>query len=74
MKYLYYYTNYNLYLTGSTFSNSYKTMNGIVCTADTSVTGLSTASLTISTGYLPSKWGKTIPGFGAYSQNTGQLI
>ncbi len=74
MKYLYYYTNYNLYLTGTVFSYSYKTMNGIVCPADISVAGLSSASLTISSGYLPSKWGKKIPGYGAYSQNNGQLI
>jgi len=74
MNYLYYKTNYALYLTGSTFSYSYKKMNGIVCPLDLSVTGLSTAQLTVSSGYLPAKWGKTIPGFGAYSQNNGQLL
>jgi hypothetical protein len=67
MSYLYYYTNYVLYLTGSAFAYSYKRMNGIVCPLDISVAGLTTAALTLSTGYLPAKWGKTIPGYGAYS-------
>ncbi len=74
MNYLYYYTNYALYLSGTTFAYSYKKMNGIVCPLDLSVAGLSTAALTLSTGYLPAKWGKTIPGYGAYSQNNGQLL
>lgn len=67
MSYVYYYTNYNQYLTGSVFTNKYKKMSGIICPTDTSATGLATASLSISTGYLPSKYGKTLPGNGAYS-------
>ncbi len=67
MNYVYYNTNYNEYLTGSTFSYKYKRMNGIICPTDTSATGVTTASLFISTGYLPSKYGKTLPGYGAYS-------
>jgi hypothetical protein len=74
MKYLFYSTNYAAYLTGSTFAYSYKKMSGIVCPIDLTNAGLGAASLTISNGYLPAKWGKTIPGFGAYSQNTGQLM
>ncbi len=74
MSYLYYYTNYAQFITGTTFAYSYKKMTGIVCPLDQSVTGLSTASLTLSSGYLPAKWGKTIPGYGAYSQNTGRLM
>lgn len=74
MNYLYYYTNYNAYLTGTTFAYSYKKMNGIICPTDLSVTTVTTAALTISTGYIPSKWGKTLPGWGAYSQNTGHLL
>lgn len=74
MSYLYYYTNYAAYLTGLTFAYSYKRMNGVVCLLDLSVASLGSAVLTISTGYLPSKWGKTLPGYGAYSQNNGQLL
>ena len=74
MNYLYYYTNYNLFLTGTTFAFSYKRMSGVVCPTDITTAGLTTASLTVSNGYLPAKWGKTIPGNGAYSQNTGQLL
>lgn len=74
MSYLYYYTNYAAYLTGTTFAYSYKRMNGVVCPLDLSVAGLGTAALTVSTGYLPAKWGKTLPGYGAYSQNNGQLM
>jgi len=73
MSYLYYFTNYNLY-PGTAFVYSYKRMYGVVCVADLSVTGLATAALAVSTGYLPAKWGRTIPGFGAYSQNNGQLL
>lgn len=73
MNYLYYITNYQAYLTGSTFTYSYKSMKGIVCNCDTAgtITGL---YLTISEGYIPSKWGKTIPGNGAISDNTGRLL
>lgn len=67
MNYLYSYTNYASYLNGVTFAYSYKKMNGVVCPLDLSVAGLGTAALTLSTGYLPSKWGKTLPGYGAYS-------
>ena len=74
MNYLFYYTNYAAYLGGTTFTYSYKMMNGVVCPLDLSVAGLSTAVLTMSSGYLPSKWGKTLPGYGAYSQNNGQLL
>jgi hypothetical protein len=74
MNYLFYYTNYDLYLTGITFAFKYKRMSGVVCTIDNTVTGLSTAQLTISTGYLPSKWGKDIPGYGAYSNSGGHIM
>lgn len=74
MNYLFYYSNYEAYLTGITFDYKYKKMSGVVCTLDSSVAGLSTAQLTISTGYLPSKWGKDIPGHGAYSNSGGQLL
>lgn len=74
--YLYYYTNYAAYIatTSPTFSYSYNKMKGIICPTDTSNTGITTAVLTISSGVLPSKWGKTLPGYGAYSQNTGNLL
>jgi hypothetical protein len=42
-------------------------MNGVVCPLDNSVASLATAALSISNGYLPSKWGRSIPGYGAYS-------
>ena len=73
MSYLYYTTNYAAYLTGSTFAFNYKAMKGIVCSTDVSgaITGL---YLTISQAQLPSKWGKDIPGYGAISQNTGNLL
>lgn len=74
MNYLFYFTNYDQYLTGISFSYKYKRMSGVVCTLDNSVTGLDAAQLTISTGYLPSKWGKDIPGFGAYSNSDGKLM
>ena len=74
MNYLYYATNYALYLTGTAFTFGYKRINGVVCPLDLSVAGLATAQLTVSTGYLPAKWGKTIPGYGAYSNNDGRLM
>lgn len=74
MNYLYYFTNYALYLTGTAFSYSYKRMSGIVCPFDLVHTNLATAQLTISNAYLPAKWGKTIPGYGAYSNTNGQLL
>jgi hypothetical protein len=72
MRYLYYTTNYAAYLTGSTFAYNYKCMKGVVCTCDLggAVTGL---ALTLSKGYIPSKWGMAIPGSGAVSDNTGRL-
>jgi hypothetical protein len=73
VKYLYYTTNYAAYLTGSTFTYSYKSMKGVVCHCDLSgaISGL---YLTLSTGYLPSRWGKAIPGYGAVSKQTGELL
>lgn len=72
LKYLYYVTNYAAFLTGSTFTSSYKEMTGIVCHSDTSGS-ITSASLTFSTGYLPSKWGISLPGYGAVSRHTGHL-
>jgi len=71
--YLFYTTNYASYLTGSTFAYKYKIMKGVVCSCDLSgsIMGL---YLVLSTGYLPSKWGVAIPGYGAISQNTGNLL
>jgi hypothetical protein len=73
LKYLYYYTNYAAYLTGSVFSSKYYLMTGVVCPCDLlgTITG---ASLTLSTGYLPSKWGITLPGYSAVSQQTGAIL
>lgn len=73
LKYLYYYTNYVTYIaSGGTFSSSYLEMTGVVCHCDLggAITG---AALTVSTGYLPSKWGITVPGFGAVSSQNGAL-
>ena len=72
MKYLLYQTNYDDYLTGSTFAYTYKDMKGVVCFAD-SGTAVTSAQLTVSEGYIPAKWGLIIPGFGGYSSNTGNL-
>jgi hypothetical protein len=71
--YLFYTTNYAAYIaSGTAFTYNYKIMKGLVCACDTlaSITGL---YLTISTGYIPSKWGITLPGYGAISQNSGNL-
>lgn len=73
LNYLFYTTNYAAYLTGSTFTYNYKLMYGVICHADIGG-GISGLYLTLSTGYLPAKWGKAIPGYGAISQNTGGLI
>jgi len=72
VSYLYYKTNYAAYLLGATFTSSYKSMKGVVCTCDLSgsITG---ASITLSTGYLPAKWAITIPGYGAISDDSGKL-
>lgn len=74
LKYLYYTTNYAAYLLGSTFTFSYKSMKGIVCHCDISGSINGLGSLVIATGYIPSKWGIAIPGYGAVSQNTGHLL
>ena len=74
MSYLFYNTNYASYLTGQAFVYSYKKISGIVCPTDLSAGAMSSASVTVATGYLPSKWGKTPPGWGAYSQNTGHIL
>jgi hypothetical protein len=72
--YLYYSTNYAAYLSsGATFTSSYQNMTGVICSV-TSATSIATATLVVSTGYLPSAWGTVIPGYGAYSTNTGQLV
>jgi len=49
-------------------------MSGRVCFADTANVVASGKTLTIASSKLPSKWGKTIPGYGAYSQNDGSLL
>lgn len=71
MRYLFYKTNYDAYLSGSTFTSSYKYMSGIVCHCDTAGT-ITNAVLIFSTGYLPSMWGISLPGNGAISMHTGQ--
>ena len=48
-------------------------MKGVVCSCDL-LASISSLYLTLSTGYIPSKWGKAIPGYGAISQNTGALL
>lgn len=48
-------------------------MKGVVCFTDTA-NAISAAQLTISSSRLPTKWGLPIPGYGAYSQNTGNLL
>lgn len=73
LRYLYYYTNYLLYLNGTTFSSNYQLMTGAICTCDTSG-AITAATISLSTGYLPSKWGITIPGWSAVSQQSGALL
>jgi hypothetical protein len=73
LKYLYYYTNYAAYLTGSAFSSNYLAMTGVVCHCDLLGT-ITNAVLTVSTGYLPSKWGITVPGYSAVSQQSGAIL
>jgi len=74
--YLYYYTNYAAYIatTSPTFAYSYNKMKGIICPTDIPNTEITSAALTISSGVLPSKWGKNLPGYGSFSQNTGNLL
>ncbi len=72
--YLFYITNYAAYIaSGTSFTYNYKIMKGFVCSCDSSG-AITTLVLTIPTGYIPSKWGITLPGFGAISQNTGSLL
>lgn len=76
LKYLYYTTNYAAYLSsGTAFTSSYLSMTGVVCDCDLSgsITG-ATAALTLSTGYLPSIWGITVPGYSGVSQTDGSLV
>lgn len=73
MRYLYYTTNYADFLTGSTFAYNYKCIKGVVCSCDL-LGSVTTLTLTLSKGYIPSKWGKTIPGYGAVSDHTGKLL
>ena len=72
LTYLYYTTNYAAYLTGATFAYNFKSMTGVVCHTDLggAIGGL---YLTLSNGYLPTMWGKAIPGNGAISDDTGRL-
>ena len=72
LSYLLYQTNYASFLTGSTFTYTYKYMRGVVCFADTA-NAVSTAQLTVSISTMPSKWGLLFPGWGGYSLNTGNL-
>lgn len=48
-------------------------MKGVACFTDTGTT-TSAAQLTISSSTVPSKWGLNLPGYGGYSQNSGNLI
>lgn len=73
LDYLLYETNYEDFLTGSTFAYTYKYMRGVACFADTG-NAVSSAQLTVSTSTMPSKWGLTFPGWGGYSQNNGRLV
>jgi hypothetical protein len=73
LSYLLYSTNYDLFLTGSAFTYTYKNMKGVVCFTDTG-NSVSGASLSVSSSVLPTKWGLNLPGNGAYSQNTGNLL
>ena len=74
MDYLLYPTNYEDFIdTSATFAYTYKNMKGVVCFCDTSA-ATSGSSLTFGTGYLPAKYGLFIPGWGGYSQSSGQLI
>jgi hypothetical protein len=71
---LYYSTNYAAYLSsGTTFTYSYQNMSGVVCSVG-STANINAATFNINNGYLPAAWGKIIPGYGAYSTNTGQLV
>lgn len=41
-------------------------MKGVVCFTDTAASS-SAAVLSFPTGYIPTKWGLVLPGYGAYS-------
>lgn len=47
-------------------------MTGVVCHCDLLGT-ITTANITLSTGFLPSKWGITLPGFSAVSSQNGAI-
>lgn len=48
-------------------------MNGVICYADTG-SGTSSITLGIPNSKIPSLWGLVLPGYGAYSQNTGLIL
>ena len=48
-------------------------MTGVVCHCDLLAT-ITNAALTLSTGYLPSRWGITVPGYSGVSQQDGSLV
>lgn len=73
VNYLLYSTNYASYLAGSSFIYKYKNMNGVVCFTDNS-SSISSAQLTVANSTIPTRWGLTLPGTGAYSQNNGNLM
>lgn len=75
--YLLYTTNYRQFVSipNTIFTYIYKNMGGVVCFTDISAS-ISSASITVtpSSSRLPTKWGMTLPGYGAYSQNDGTLL
>lgn len=73
LSYLLYSTNYQLFLAGNAFTYTYKNMKGVVCFADTA-NSVSAAQLVVTSSVVPSKWGLTLPGYGGYSQDLGQLL
>jgi hypothetical protein len=74
LRYLYYSTNYAAYLSsGTAFVSSYLPITGVVCHCDVLGT-ITNAVLTVSTGYLPSRWGITVPGFSSVSSQDGALL
>jgi hypothetical protein len=50
-------------------------MGGVVCFTDTN-NSITSSVITVSPSSppLPSKWGLNLPGYGAYSQNDGNLL
>jgi hypothetical protein len=73
LNYLLYSTNYAAYLTGSSFVYQYKNMKGVICYTDTG-NSIASAQLTVASSKIPTRWGLNLPGYGAYSQNTGNLL